>query len=483
MIQGQQNWTYHHTEHSWPIVHAFMLKDKELDEYAVLKQKLQMLQNVEANNHLRGGIVNIINDTDTSWMTAMLKLGYKYACVWYEGTWPANTKFNYELADEIDRYNKEDPEWIVAGQISYTEGSYPWLARTFIIINLAKWVKYGKPSPHYAPAAHPGWLEDLENVDWEDSFYSIRRDPLWRFDDPPPADLKYQHSFGTPWIQYSLLRNLVVWGISDLVMHELTLARPIFGLEELEKGIQGKPYKASAVTRQSAKLIKEVFSPTSPIYFVNTEPSSPNVSNHLINSHFDQYVGATAGFKLLYYAYKYGFDKDTRFVWYDFDQDSVDFKTDTLAFWDGQDFPAWVDRWIAEHPGVNTRLHYLVKERWPIVVDQFGGDASWLEFWNKIRECEHTVMQADLIHGHDKLFAALDKRRTFLWGSNIYSYIIPKLMAGQFELEKSFINMIESLRATHEDSWYSGTDVNDADLMCPARVIFSATENTSIGLE
>ena len=98
MIQGQQNWSYHHTEHSWPIVHAFMLKDKELDKHAVLKQKLQMVQNVEANNHLRGGIVNIVNDTDTSWMTAMLKLGYKYACVWFEGTWPANTKFNYELS-------------------------------------------------------------------------------------------------------------------------------------------------------------------------------------------------------------------------------------------------------------------------------------------------------------------------------------------------------------------------------------------------
>ena len=117
------------------------------------------------------------------------------------------------------------------------------------------------------------------------------------------------------------------------------------------------------------------------------------------------------------------------------------------------------------------------------MVDQFGGQQRWLEFWRKVQTCKHEVIQADLIYGHDKLFEQLDKKRTFFWASNIYSYIVPKLLAEPFALEKSFIDMIEQLKATHYDSWYSGTDVNDGDLMCPARVIFSATDNSSIGLE
>lgn len=51
MIQGQQNWSYSHTEHAWPIVHAFIDRDPHLNTHAVLKQKLQTIQNVECNNH------------------------------------------------------------------------------------------------------------------------------------------------------------------------------------------------------------------------------------------------------------------------------------------------------------------------------------------------------------------------------------------------------------------------------------------------
>ena len=45
------------------------------------------------------------------------------------------------------------------------------------------------------------------------------------------------------------------------------------------------------------------------------------------------------------------------------------------------------------------------------------------------------------------------------------------------------MNLIEKIQQTNDESWYSGTDVNDADLMCPARVIGSATNNLIIGLE
>ena len=483
MIQGQQNWSYSHTEHAWPIVHAFIDRDPYLNTHAVLKQKLQTIQNVECNNHLRGGIINLYNMFDTSWMIAMYNADYKYAVVWFDGTWPATEDFNLLLLDEIDKYNKQDPNWMVAGQIQCERtGIYPHFSRSLVIINLEVWNKH-QVGPLWEPARHPNWQPDENGRKWEDSAYCLTpADGKWKKDE----EYRYinQDVFATSWIQYSLLRDLRVWGITDTLMDTITLIKPWLGADELERGLSGEFHDPSEVSFQGKKLLDSMNIPSSPIYFCNTEPSAPTTSSLLEDSVFDQYVGPTAGFKLLYYAYKYGVNPGfTRFVWFDFDEDSVRFKRDTLKMWDGEDYPAWVEQWCKNNPDANADLLDLTKERWPNVVDQFGGQQSWQNFWTQISFCDHTVLQADLIHNQQELFNKIQNLRTFFWGSNIYSYIIPKILCKPFVLERSFMNLIEKIQQTNDESWYSGTDVNDADLMCPARVIGSATNNLIIGLE
>lgn len=483
MIQGQQNWSYHHTENAWPIVHTFLPKDKELNNTAVLKQKLEVIQNVECNNHLRGGIINLHVLTDISWMISMFNMGYRYAVIWFEGNWPANEDFNLALLEEIDRYNAEDDNWMLAGQLQVDDETvYPYVARSFVIVNLRVWMQHKTP-PFWEPKHAPASINFNLDRNWEDSAYNLHGDPEWNIRDKTKFKFMFQHNMCTTWLQYSFLRNLTVWGISDKLMKYVTLTKPYMGSHELELGISGQQYDSSAVSVQGRKFIENIFSPTSPIYFVNTEPSRPNYAQQLVGSVFEQYVGATAGFKLLYYAYKYGVNQNTNFVWYDFDTDSCQFKRDTLKHWDGKDYPAWVRLWCHAHPNANDNLMDLAIERWPRVIDQFGGMHDWLEFWNKIRQCEHQILKIDLINNNSELMAQLESKRTFMWTSNIYSYIIPKLLAQPFQLERSFMNLIDGLNAVHPDCWFAGTDVNDADLMCPARVILSATDNASIGLE
>ena len=106
-----------------------------------------------------------------------------------------------------------------------------------------------------------------------------------------------------------------------------------------------------------------------------------------------------------------------------------------------------------------------------------------LAFWNRVKECEHEFFTNDLVYNHDDMFDAMTDCKTFFWSSNIYSYITPKLMAKPFELERSFMRMMDRVKNTNADSWFSGTDVSDSDLMCPARVVLSATDNQGIGLE
>ena len=102
-----------------------------------------------------------------------------------------------------------------------------------------------------------------------------------------------------------------------------------------EWALQGGEYEPDELSHQAKRCIN-VLHRSSPIYFVNTEASKPEIVEQLEGTGFEQYVGPCAGFKLLYYAYKYGFNSDTRFVFYDL-RGQRTIQKDLFANWHGQD--------------------------------------------------------------------------------------------------------------------------------------------------
>lgn len=495
MIQGQSAWEYAHTEHAWPVCHAFMQGHKMLNGNPMLKQKLSLIQQTECNNHLRGGIVNLVNLSETTWLTAMQKMGYRYAVVWFDGCWPATDDFNMKLLDEIDRFSSDrDTKWMVAGQIVNNNDYYPYFAKSFMVINIDVWHECRKPNPFVKPVYYPNYFNLDPSKNFEDSMYAIEiirkdqahADKQWwtKSAEDKLVDLdRVGRDFGDAWIPWALREKYTVWGLSDDLMDTVTMTKPWMNTDAFEKAIMGEPVEEE-LSYQGAKLVERTFNPTSPVYFVNTEPSQPEVATQLIDTEFDQYVGASAGFKLLYYAYKYGVNPGfSKFVWYDFDKDSCQFKRDTLKHWNGDNYVRWVDEWCDANPQANQSLRPLVRERWPGVVDQFGGPDSWGDFWAQVTSTDYEVIQCDLINGHDELFERLKNQRTFMWTSNIYSYIVPRLLDKNFMLESSFMSLVQKLNTLHDDCWFSGTDVNDNDIMCPSKAILSVANNNGIGYE
>jgi len=518
MKKGQSLWNYYHGENSWPIVHAFNSNNTdsiELSDTPILKQKLREIAEVEHNNHLRGGIVNIVGQSEISWMIAMRKLGYRYACMWFDGTWSASDDVNLKLLDEINRINEEFDitKWIVAGNILQTDDErYSHFERNIILINLDTWYEQGAQDPadvlynqdpadrysrqgtrHEKPSDN--WVTRKQGIveDFEDSLFGIVKlggarlnikHATWNtWITHEEFNEQYHHKLCNPLLTWSLRQELIVPGLSADFMNCLATMKPHVGSIEFEKAIQGLPFDSDKLTFQANRMIREMFAPDSPIYFVNTESSQPGIAEQIEGTVFDQYVGATAGFKLFYYAYKYGFTKDTKFVLYDFDPLSCKFKRDMLEQWDGINYPEFVDAWIEQHPDANGNLRDLTFERWPNVIQQFDGDTNWLSVWDRIRQSNWEVIECDLIYGHDKLFEAVENKRTLMWTSNIYSYIVPKMLSKPFAMELSFISLITKLNELHDDCWFSGTDINDNDLTCPSRAIISTTNNETLTFE
>ena len=490
MNQGQKSWDYSHKGTTKNIVHVFSPKSKCLLDKTKLKQKLQQIQQVESNNHLQGSVINTYNEGDMSWLENAISMDYEYAVFWFDGCWAITEEFESILEKEIQNWNEIDDNWTIAGELRQEEGAYPTVNHNFIIINLRKWALNGK----IQPVNEITQLRDFEAIDlgW-DTGNLLQLNPVEghvnHFEKSQERELRrYERQIGkfpfVSWLAWCIDNHIVVYGISDELFDATVYVNPFMNTEEFEKGIFGEPYDRDKVSRKGKYVIDKMMKPSSPVYFVNTEESSPIVIERLLETEFEQYIGTTAGFKLLYYAYKYGINPGfTDFVWFDFDPHSCDFKRETLKNWDGQNYPAWVNDWCEKNPQANLDLQPIVKQKWWSVLHQFGGKNNFQDFWTQVSYSDHTVIECDIINNNQALFEKVQTKRSFMWTSNIFSYILPTLKQDVVDVDASFMDMISQLKATHKDSWFSGTDTQDNDIMCPAKDIISATNNSSLGHE
>ena len=82
-----------------------------LANWEELKQKIQLLQQVEIDNHINSSIVNLYNDRNIEWVQSVRKMGHKYAAFWFDGCWPKSDGIEKKILQFIKNL---DEEWITA---------------------------------------------------------------------------------------------------------------------------------------------------------------------------------------------------------------------------------------------------------------------------------------------------------------------------------------------------------------------------------
>jgi hypothetical protein len=425
MKKGEKDWDYQFVS-DCEIVNVFIPKNTHLSGHEELKQKLLLLQQVECDNHLTSSIVNLYNTSSIEWIEHVRKMGHKYVAFWFDGCWPKSDGIEKKILTYINRLEKKD--WVTAVHPKYLD--------SLMLLNIDEFIAWPAKAPNFGTYAFwaENWISDC-----------------------------------TVELSKTIERNIVV-------------GAPQSDPQNFLNGLMDKKYTDHTISRGARVIIKRKNIPSSPIYFVNTERSSPTVADAIKHTVFKQYVGAVAGFKLLYYAYTYGIDIDsTKFVWYDFDANSVQFKRDTIKNWDGNDYPTWVKEWVHAHPEANAELLKHVDKEWLNIVKQFGGKQQWLDFWVQVQMCEHEFLTVDLVNNHKEITDRLvNGASTFFWSSNIYSYVLLKVISKPFTLERSFAELITRLQQI-ETCWFSGTDPNDNDLTCDVKWILGYSTNDSIG--
>jgi len=424
MKKGDKYWDYQWISDS-EIVNVFIPKNTHMAYWEELKQKIQLLQQVEMDNHLNSSIVNLYNDRNIEWVQYVRNMGHKYAAFWFDGCWPKSDGIEKKILQFIKDL---DEEWITA--------VHPNFPDSLMLLNIDQFNAWPPKAPNFG--------------DYE--FWAER----WLGEQ-------------TVELSKTILRNIVV-------------CAPRTDPVNFLNGLMGKKYTDHTITRGARVVIKRKNIPTSPIYFVNTEPVDSGISSQLNHENFQQYVGTTAGFKLLYLSFKYGIDLDsTKYVWFDFDAYSVKFKRLMVENWDGSNYPEFVKQFCKDNPDANTDLLKNVDKQWLNIVEQFGGMDNWLDFWTQVKLCKHEFIEVDLIKDYHKITNVLDNdKSTFFWASNIYSYVLLKVRSEPFTLEKSFANLITNLQKINR-CWFLGTDIDDNELNCDVKSIIGFSTNDSIG--
>ena len=258
MKKGEKDWDYQYVSNC-EIVNVFIPKNTHLSGHEELKQKLQLLQQVECDNHLTSSIVNLYNTSSIEWIEHVRKMGHKYVAFWFDGCWPKTDGIETKILNYISRIKKKD--WITAVHPKYVD--------SLMLLNIDEFIAWPAKSPNFGN--YKFWAEN--------------------------------------WVGECTVE------LSKTIERNIVVGAPQTDPTNFLNGLMGNKYTDHTIARGARVIIKRKNIPSSPIYFVNTEPSSPTVADAIKHTMFEQYVGATAGFKLLYYAYTYGIDIDnTKFV-------------------------------------------------------------------------------------------------------------------------------------------------------------------------
>tara|TARA_B100001250_G_scaffold143025_1_gene122358 strand:+ start:2054 stop:3577 length:1524 start_codon:yes stop_codon:yes gene_type:complete len=499
-----QTYIYYNRDSSWPIVNVFIRDSRITAKWPMLKTKLNQIQIIEAQNSMRGDFIELNVSHDKYWMKHMYDIGKRYAVIWYDGCWPTEELWNMALLETIDKWNKHEEPWAVAGHIlldrklnkydgreevttwrdTIKQYDYPHWHHQCLVMNLQSWKEIGWPD------LDQDWSNNAcANYKASDEHMHDNYTPHYIDGLPgliPENQVEFVNQPGNVLIVRSLNNRYRIWNLPDELRCNKVSVYPEEGSKHLEDLLVGKKSWKEIekhVDEDAIWLQNYVFQSYEDfIYLINTEVTNTNWYNARNDKgliKFNNYVGVAAGWKLLHHMYHHGWEEGTEVTWYDISGPAVELKNYLINNWDGHDYEKVAIKWCEDN-GYHAHNGHQIPERMNLLYDICDGYDNWIEFWQRItKECKFNFIQLDMMNDVDKILEYVPENKTTLfYASNLYSYL-PNIIRCGINLEKSFVDLITGLRKKNPDNFYEGTDVADNQLFQRVTSIESARVNVA----
>lgn len=362
---------------------------------------------------------------------------------------------NFEELDKAVTEFCEQNDFAVAGHLmQHDHESYPWLHNQFFIMNMDFFRRAGAPYPTFPEAMQtimkfdsgekpgsyllPPFVRSAENI-------HDTHTPLWvKAGEGDYMEIVPDPKFGQVYIACALRLGRSIVNLPDSIRRLKGFVYPEMASDKFEQAI--KDVRAGVIP-DTADLyppqkwyISQVLPPRPKTVFIrNTEELASPPSDE----RFETIAAPAAGFKPMALWNDLG-KADSRIAIYDFNQESLDFWKNVISNWGGHnllDFFATAGIDITDERYDAGLWETLESD----IHSHFGGEAAFLDAWERFKGLEHQFVLCDLLDDQKPLLDALEGS-TLLSISNIFLYRTTMRLLGAKVMRESFDRLISGLK-------------------------------------
>ena len=161
------------------------------------------------------------------------------------------------------------------------------------------------------------------------------------------------------------------------------------------------------------------------VYVFNTDSMNRDYIAYDKSTKLDNLYCVAAGFKPIQFLDQCKWDSTTRVIYFDYSDSALAFKEWLLKNWDGRNYLDIIQHYIAHVDPTFSPIWFGKKEytdQWEKTMDVFGGEAAWLDLWNRYRALEHRFLKINLYYERSELIADMNQHQgnNLIWFSNSF---------------------------------------------------------------
>ena len=444
-----------------PICHVMLnyTVHEELETHPEYIAKLRQCQKINLHNSAEFDIIELqAYQTNVDWLHYLRSRKYRYAVIWFDGSWPTGSFWDRNLIDTLNNQWTCD-DWLAAGHLINKGIKFPYWHHQCLVLNLRAWEQIGSPNIFEHPVHE--FFYDVSEENLHDDYT-----PLFIEPDGDTVCKKFRDDYMDSVISNGIANGLKIYNLPfDLREHKYC-CYPEDDIEETvtwlhdndmverkhinELRADGDHLGEDKEELYGFKLLKYQI-----VYITNTE-GVPNLNHNVPYSTLVVPCSGLHQFAHISHTIKTA----KNVIWFDFNPYSVKWIQHLIENWDGTDFHGWFEdnKYVILDDGVilEENLIYeadLIDE----FIDKQGGEEQWIKIWRKIKKLNHVYLNIDVVKEWNKLADAIGTDGiVFLQLTNIWNYEVNYLNTSGFDAQINFLKLLDTISKQNQELYFMG---------------------------
>ena len=223
------------------------------------------------------------------------------------------------------------------------------------------------------------------------------------------------------------------------------------------------PNKSAAELNRQLSWINNIISyaPTC-VFLWNTEGYKDLKYVQLVDP-IDHLYSVAAAFKPNFILNRFGFKETTKITYFDYSKPALAYKRMLLEYWDGDDYPKFID-WARKKFTINETAatateNETMQDLWLREIEEWGSEKLIKNHWEFYKTLEHNYIYCDVCVNPKKFTNKVKNKGTqIIWWSNAFHTVNAHYLRGLQGVKKCYTEWISQLYDKNQNLYIMGKD-------------------------